>query len=346
LAGGPHEVSIDPNGNLTQKTEGSDTWTYSWNAENQLKRVLLNGNEVARFSYDPRGRRVEKIAQGVTTSYTYDGSNILREIRGAISMRYVGQGIDQPFAVEEGGSLSYFHTDSLGSVVGVTNPSGAVTLTRRYDAWGSPEVAPAQPGYAFTGREWDPEVGLYYYRARYYDAKIGRFISEDPLSRRQPQEVRNLYRYATNNPVLWRDPSGLIAWKCSVGLLTYGTFPVAAGIRADCTSECVGGAQLHQTLYGVGTGVSLGLPASASYAEFTLHDPYSSPNPWSLPGFWSYAGVAVAGGAMGYAYGSLTLGAATSLPSDDWEVGIDLAVDAFSGTTVKLSEQWETCQCK
>jgi YD repeat-containing protein len=53
-----------------------------WNADNQLKRVLLNSNEVARFAYDPRGRRVEKIAGGITASYTYDGADILREIRG------------------------------------------------------------------------------------------------------------------------------------------------------------------------------------------------------------------------------------------------------------------------
>lgn len=53
-----------------------------WNAEGQLKRVTLNGNEVARFAYDPNGRRVEKVAGGVTTTYLYEGEQMLRGVRG------------------------------------------------------------------------------------------------------------------------------------------------------------------------------------------------------------------------------------------------------------------------
>lgn len=68
--------TYDLSGNLTQKVEGADTWAYEWNAEGQLKRVLKNGVEQARFSYDPNGRRVEKVAGGVTTSYLYDGEDI------------------------------------------------------------------------------------------------------------------------------------------------------------------------------------------------------------------------------------------------------------------------------
>ena len=73
-AADPHKIPIDPNGNLATKTEGTDTWAYKWNAENQLTKVEKNGAEEARFAYDPLGRRVEKVAGGVTTSYTYDGT--------------------------------------------------------------------------------------------------------------------------------------------------------------------------------------------------------------------------------------------------------------------------------
>ncbi len=58
---------------------------------------------------------------------------------------------------------------------------------------------------AFTGREWDPETGLYYYRARYYDPKAGRFISEDPIGF---EGGVNFLSYVGNNPTKWRDPSG------------------------------------------------------------------------------------------------------------------------------------------
>ena len=58
-AADPHKIPIDSNGNLASKTEGTDNWTYTWNAENQLTKVEKNGAEVARFAYDPRGRRLE-----------------------------------------------------------------------------------------------------------------------------------------------------------------------------------------------------------------------------------------------------------------------------------------------
>ena len=60
--------TYDSNGNLNTKTEGTDTWAYEWNAENQLTRVTKNSVEQARFSYDPLGRRVEKVAGGVDHS--------------------------------------------------------------------------------------------------------------------------------------------------------------------------------------------------------------------------------------------------------------------------------------
>jgi RHS repeat-associated protein len=185
----PSGAPIDSNGNLTSKTEGTDVWGYEWNANNELTRVTKNSVEQARFGYDGLGRRVEKVAGGVTTSYTYDGANFVREVRGSATLKYVhGPGVDEPLAVDDGAVLSYLHTDGLWSIVKVTNSVGAVTLTRRYDAWGNLEVGATEPGYSFTGREWDPETGLYFYRARYYEAKSGRFLSEDPLRVRGPAE--------------------------------------------------------------------------------------------------------------------------------------------------------------
>ena len=67
-SGAGTSYTYDPNGNLAHKTEGTDTWGYTWNAENQLTKVEKNGAELARFAYDPLGRRVEKVAGGVTTS--------------------------------------------------------------------------------------------------------------------------------------------------------------------------------------------------------------------------------------------------------------------------------------
>ena len=207
-SGAGASYTYDPNGNLTQKIEGTDNWTYSWNAENQLTKVEKNGAEIARFAYDPVGRRVEKVAGGVTNAYTYDGEDVLREVRGGTTLKYThGPEIDEPLAVEEGTVSSYLHADALGSIFKVTNSVGALVLARDYTTWGRLEVGASDPGYSFSGREWDPETGLYSNRARYYDPGSGRFLSEDPLLWLGGS---NLYAYAENRPVGARDPHGLI----------------------------------------------------------------------------------------------------------------------------------------
>jgi len=200
-------------GNLTTKTDATGNWTYTWNGEGQLTRVELNSTEVARFTYDPFGRRAQKVAGGVTTTWAYDGDDIVQEtLTGGASpgtWRYVhGPGIDEPLARETvgAGALEYYHADGLGSIVATTNQAGAIVSTRRYDAWGNLELGATVPGYAFTGREWDPETGLYYYRARYYDPKVGRFVSEDPTGF---AGGGNFYAYVGNSPVTHDDASGL-----------------------------------------------------------------------------------------------------------------------------------------
>ncbi|MEB3215344.1 MAG: RHS repeat-associated core domain-containing protein [Nostocales cyanobacterium 94392] len=80
--------------------------------------------------------------------------------------------------------------DSFGEILGQTNSSVGDRFT-------------------FAGREFDSETGLYYNRARYYDANLGRFISQDPIG--FAGEDANLYRYVGNDPVNATDPSGLVA---------------------------------------------------------------------------------------------------------------------------------------
>jgi RHS repeat-associated protein len=226
---------IDSNGNLTQKTEGTDVWGYEWSANNELTRVTKNSVEQARFSYDPLGRRVEKVASGVTTTYTYDGDDIIREVRGATTLRFVhGLEVDEPLAVDDGIAISYLHADVLSSVVKVTNASGAVTFTRRYDAWGNLELGVSEPGYSFTGREWNPEVGLYYYRARYYDPQMGRFINEDPIGL---AGGINLFAYVNGRPVSRRDPRGLQTATTA-----------GPADSSSCTIECDGQGNVTPTM--------------------------------------------------------------------------------------------------
>jgi RHS repeat-associated protein len=205
--------TYDPNGNLTQKVEGPDTWTYEWTAENLLKRVLKNSVEQARFAYDPNGRRVEKVIGGITTTYLHSGLDVLREQSGTVRLYVHGPAVDEPLAIDDGsGALSYYQADELGSVVSTTNSAGAIAQSRQYDAWGNLLTGATVGSYAFAGREWEPETQLYFYRARFYDAKIGRFLSEDPLGF---QADGNFYRYVLDNPVNLIDPMGLDVQVCT-----------------------------------------------------------------------------------------------------------------------------------
>ena len=203
----PRIFTYDPNGNLTQKTDPTGVWAYTWNAENQLVRVTKDGAEIATFAYDPLGRRVEKAAGGVTASFAYDREDVLRELRqGTAPSRFVhGPRFDEPLAMDDGASPIWLHADGLGSAVSTTNQAGVVVSIRGYDGWGDPEQT-SDDGYAFTGREWDSSSRLYYYRARYYDPRLARFLSEDPIGL-----LGGLHRYSYvhDDPIDWVDPSGL-----------------------------------------------------------------------------------------------------------------------------------------
>ena len=90
--------------------------------------------------------------------------------------------------------------------------SGTTTVVnhRKFDAFGNLTAesdSTVKFLYSYTGREWDGDAGLYYYRARWYDAKIGRFISEDPMGFAAGDT--NLNRYVGNSTPNAKDPTGL-----------------------------------------------------------------------------------------------------------------------------------------
>jgi RHS repeat-associated protein len=203
----------DENGNLTS----DGVRTFEWDAENRLYRVVVSGSEVARFVYDARSQRRQKIVGGATRAYILDGNHAIEErLSGTLSgtVRYFhGAGTDDWLGrVGATGAPTYFVADHLGSIVRQTDVAGVPTLTRLYDLWGRLDATSAAiGGPAYTGREWDPETALSYYRARYYDGALGRFLSDDPIRTRGGL---NFQRYVENDPVNFSDPSGLILWKC------------------------------------------------------------------------------------------------------------------------------------
>jgi RHS repeat-associated protein len=218
----------DTNGNLITKTTAEGTTTYAWDYNNRLTTVTMPSGTIATYRYDPFGRRVEKrvTENGIatTTRYLYDNEDILAEYddTNTIANRYThGPGIDEPLALATAKESYYYHADGLGSIVALTDASGKVVQTYEYDSFGNLKDLKnriKQP-YSYTGREYDRETNLYYYRARYYDAQVGRFVSKDPISFAGGDV--NLYGYVQLNPVNSTDPFGLMTQQQKDDLMSW-----------------------------------------------------------------------------------------------------------------------------
>lgn len=203
--------TYDQNGNTLTENGTNGQTAYAWDFENRLTSVTLpNGGGTVTFKYDPFGRRIERSGPSGTTIYAYDGANGIEELSagGAATARYVhGAGVDEPLA-ESSSSLNYFSADGLGSITSLEDSTGTPQATFVYGAFGvlSSSSGSATTSYRYTAREFDQDTGLYYYRARYYDSGIGRFISEDPA---RFSVSDDFYSYVANDPVMLIDPTGL-----------------------------------------------------------------------------------------------------------------------------------------
>ena len=195
--------SYDANGNLAS----DGVTTYVWNARNLL--TSMGGGTAAMFQYDAMGRRRTRTVSGSTTEFLYDGLNVAREqaTGGATAHVLSSLGLDEPF-VRSGAAPATLLTDGLGSIIALSDNSGAIRTQYTYDAFGgTTTTGAASPNAAqFTGRENDG-TGLYFYRARYYSPELARFVSEDPLEFAGGDV--NLYAYVGNRPTGSTDPLGL-----------------------------------------------------------------------------------------------------------------------------------------
>ena len=228
-------LRYDINGNMTEKkkVDNSDTTSYTWDSQNRLVGLTRTGATTltASFKYDMGNRRIEKTINGVTVKFIYDGDQIVGEQKAGDTTTSVlaGLAIDEMIARYSNGQQSTYLTDALGSVIAQLKDDQSVQNQYGYSPYGVTvkgnagvvDAAVDDKGNAsqYTGRENDG-TGLYYYRARYYMAGCGRFISEDPIGLAGQQT--NLYAYVGGDPVGLTDPIGL--WS-----ITFGGYSGAGG---------------------------------------------------------------------------------------------------------------------
>jgi RHS repeat-associated protein len=204
--------TYDNNGNTLTEANSTGTTSYAWDFENRLTQVTLpNSGGTVTFTYDPFGRRIEKVSPTATSIFVYDGDNLVETVNGSggeVASYAQGQNIDEPLAMDRSGTIDYYEQDGLGSVTSLTATNGSVAQSYTYDSFGNQTASSGSLTnyFRYTGREFDKETNLYYYRARYYDPTSGRFLSEDPS---RFNTDFDFYRYVFDNPVDFGDPLGL-----------------------------------------------------------------------------------------------------------------------------------------
>jgi RHS repeat-associated protein len=228
-----NELTSNSSGNYTYDASGNTLSdpsgkSYSWDFENRLTQAVVPGTNggTTTFKYDPFGRRIEKISPSFTSVFVYDGSNLIETVNGSgaeIANYTQTQNIDEPLAELRGSTADYYEGDGLGSITSLSGSAGTIANTYTYDSFGNltASTGTARNYLQYTGREFDPETGIYEYRARYYAPVIGRFISEDQSGF---QGGLNFYKYVQNNPLLLNDPTGLSpqgAWGTATDLWCY-----------------------------------------------------------------------------------------------------------------------------
>ena len=197
----------------------SDNLALDWDERYRLTGADDGTSEIG-YGYDVQGRKVSRTVGGTTEYYMYDGNQIVADVNasGNILRSYVwGVGIDNLLSFTDHTTTNIYYPikDHQNTILALANESGDIVETYDYDAYGRTKVFSATGTqltasaygnrYTFQGREVDWATGLIYFRARWYNPVVGRWLSKDPIG---IAGGLNLYAFCGNNPVMFVDPDG------------------------------------------------------------------------------------------------------------------------------------------
>lgn len=241
------EVLSDKFGRVVGLT-GAEGWTYRYDDAGQLIQVLRHGAQVARFLYDHKGRLVLARYADRIERYLYGPDDALVAVTDAAG-QWLRLPLCSPYGVvaelRAGVGLVFLHHDPRGACHLTTDEAGQVTTRFAYSPFGAPQVeGTCQP--VFGSRAFVPEVGLYWFGARWYHPGLGRFLTPDSYTAAPDDErlihpcvpgvrqasaraamlgdwlrrprLRNRYAFCGNDPVNHLDPDG--HWSFGGVLLT------------------------------------------------------------------------------------------------------------------------------
>jgi RHS repeat-associated protein len=307
--------AYDANGNTLSDPSGK---SYSWDFENRLTQAVNPVVGTTTFKYDPFGRRIYKSSPTFAGIFLYDNDNLIETVNpsGTMLARYSqGINIDEHLSEFRSSEASYYEQDGLESVSSLSVAAGTLANTYNYDSFGNliASTGTLTNPFQYTGRDYDTETGLRYYRARYYDPAQGRFLSEDPA---RFSGGFDFYGYVKNDPVDFMDPTGLQCEQVSPwteipslygpnGPSPYLTIQdgvnwVSAGFSIygigfiECRCKWVATHTRIRKFYRVTTTeqaeFKCGCPPTTEYRtrERTKEYEIDSPGPWIMPGQMEY----------------------------------------------------------
>ncbi|MEA5461685.1 SpvB/TcaC N-terminal domain-containing protein [Arcicella sp. LKC2W] len=252
-----NNYTYDFHGNMTQMPHLGQ---LVWNFMDQLNEVNLGGGGKAYYNYGQGGNRIRKVIErigGKKTERIYLGAvEIYRERQGnnpinlerytiniadntgkiaQVDTKTIDANNSDTFNLLNQNNIRYQYGNHLGSAALETDETGQVISYEEYHPYGTSAYRVAKPDkdvslkrYRFSGKERDDETGLYYFGARYYAAWLGRWTSSDPAGF---VSGFNLYRYCSNNPVMFYDPNGMEEKK--QGKLTHKSVEGYDGLSDD-----------------------------------------------------------------------------------------------------------------
>ncbi len=318
------EYAYDANGNATR----SDTAASEFSAAHRLTLTYDAGTRMTT--------RIDDAEGGQTLAFQYGGAEqrVLKEVRrgdqllsrklyvhgtssfplyeatddgsGGVSEVLYVFGPAGLLALRRGGRVLAVMKDHLGSTRRLVTSSGEVVASYDYLSFGTPsrrsELEAGLLSYLYTGHEYDSEVGLYNFRARFYSGDLGRFLAVDP-----EQQFFSPYLYAANNPVLYIDPSGTFSLGSlfsAIGGALIGAVEILIGVAVDVVAAVLGVvtgglstppsialASLAGVFYGAGV-------SAITYSVFNVND-------FSWKDYGIQMGIGAAVGAISFGFGSL-----------------------------------------
>ncbi|WP_313005673.1 RHS repeat-associated core domain-containing protein, partial [Pseudomonas sp.] len=220
LRQGDRHYDYDAFGNLIRERRGHGqtlVTEYRYDCQHRLISLTRPDGQTASYQYDAFGRRIRKTVDGTVTEFFWQGEHLIAESSATQYRSFVYEpGTFRPLAMLDGKGPKkacpfYYQLDHLGTPQELTDYSGEIVWSAQYDAYGKvAAVTLAGEDYLdqplrFQGQYFDVESGLHYNRHRYYDPRLGRYLTPDPV---KLAGGLNQYQYVPN-PTGWVDPLGL-----------------------------------------------------------------------------------------------------------------------------------------